>query len=256
MGKFRDLTGQKFGRLTVIDRAPDRIYKDGKKRTMWNCVCDCEEHNHVVVSLANLTSGGTKSCGCLKKETSANNGKKYKGISNLKNKKYNEYDLDSKEYGIGYTSNTNKPFLFDKEDYEKIYSYCWWENDSGYLIATVHNGTNIRMHRLIMDEENPHVKIDHINHNTLDNRKCNLRCATNAQNAMNGTLRSTNTSGVTGVSKKRNKWHARICVDYKEINLGFFDNFEDAVAVRKEAEEKYFGEFSYDNSMKIADNVT
>jgi hypothetical protein len=42
--------------------------------------------------------------------------------------------------------------------------------------------------------------------------------------------------------------HAYIHIDYRRVHLGYFDNFEDAIKVRKEAEEKYFGEFSYDNS--------
>ena len=67
---------------------------------------------------------------------------------------------------------------------------------------------------------------------------------------MNAKLRSNNTSGVTGVSfnKKRNKWVSTICINKKRIQLGGFDNFEDAILARKQAEEKYFGEYSYDNS--------
>ena len=40
-------------------------------------------------------------------------------------RKYNRYDLESQEYGIGWTSNTNEEFWFDKEDYDKIKNYCW-----------------------------------------------------------------------------------------------------------------------------------
>ena len=63
-------------------------------------------------------------------------------------------------------------------------------------------------------------------------------------------IRENNTSGVTGVdwSKKYQKWRARICVNKKEIHLGQFEEFDKAVAARKEAENKYFGEWSYDNS--------
>lgn len=69
---------------------------------------------------------------------------------------------------------------------------------------------------------------------------------------MNSGLSSNNTSGVTGVhwDKLNKKWKAQIGYNYKRIQLGSFDNFEDAVAARKQAEEKYFGEYSYDNSMK------
>jgi hypothetical protein len=55
-----------------------------------------------------------------------------------------------------------------------------------------------------------------------------------------------NKSGKTGVSwrKQRSKWHAHIKVDGKEIHLGFYDVFDDAVSARIEAEKKYFGEFA------------
>ena len=87
--------------------------------------------------------------------------------------------------------------------------------------------------------------------NTLnDNRKSNLRVATFEENSYNTTLRSNNTSGVTGVNweKRRNKWQAYITVNKKRIYLGLFDNIEDAIRVRKEAESKFFGEYSHDNS--------
>ena len=68
---------------------------------------------------------------------------------------------------------------------------------------------------------------------------------------MNKGLLSNNTSGVTGVTwcSADNKWCARITVNKRRINLGYFNTFEYAVRARKEAEEKYFGEWSYDNSI-------
>ena len=61
MPRFKDLTGQRFGRLTVIDRAEN---KGG--RVCWNCHCDCG--NTCTVKSHELTSGDTKSCGCIHKE--------------------------------------------------------------------------------------------------------------------------------------------------------------------------------------------
>ena len=250
MGKFIDLTGQKFNRLTVVKRAESRIKPNGSKVTQWWCKCDCGNEDLVLVSSSNLTNQHTKSCGRLRIEKSIENGKRLKGKSNLKNKKYNVYDL-SGEYGIGYLKN-GEEFYFDLEDYELIKDYCWWKNDEGYLVTSLNDNKKIRMSRLVMNENNLNIRIDHRNHNTMNNRKSNLRRATSSENAMNSELSSVNTSGVTGVllDKKWNKWVANIMVNYKSIHLGRFDKFDDAVKARKEAEEKYFGKWSYDNSMK------
>jgi hypothetical protein len=72
---------------------------------------------------------------------------------------------------------------------------------------------------------------------------------------MNHIISSNNTSGISGVNWDKNlqKWRARITVNYKRINLGVYANFEDAKIARLKAEEKYFGEYSYDNSMMIGD---
>ena len=61
MGKFIDLTGQRFGRLTVVNRSETR-----NKRTYWNCVCDCG--NTKVINSYKLLSGNTQSCRCLDTE--------------------------------------------------------------------------------------------------------------------------------------------------------------------------------------------
>lgn len=67
MGKFIDLTGQRFGRLTVIEQAAGYTSPSGKHRTQWLCMCDCG--NSVIVHSGNLRKeNGTKSCGCLQKE--------------------------------------------------------------------------------------------------------------------------------------------------------------------------------------------
>lgn len=64
MGKFIDLTGQRFGRLTVIERAENAT----NGRVQWKCVCDCG--NQVVCRAYNLQNGHTRSCGCLHEEGS------------------------------------------------------------------------------------------------------------------------------------------------------------------------------------------
>lgn len=246
-GNAKDLTGQRFGRLTVIRECTDK-YINGKKRTavMWFCNCDCGEKD-VLVSSSNLKH--THSCGCLRRELGQ--------IYGYNKKRYNNYDLTG-EYGIGYTSK-GEEFYFDLEDYDKIKDYCWHISSSGYVRTNIRNSDNISalfLHNIVMDNvfSYEHM-VDHINgiESRHDNRKYNLRIVNNSENQMNTAIRKDNTSGVKGVnwSEGKEKWTARIQVNSKRIFLGNFKYFEDAVKARKEAEEKYFGEFSYDNSHNL-----
>ena len=239
MYNFIDLTGQRFGRLTVVKRVEDYILPSGQHKPQWLCKCDCGNETIVLGEL--LRYHHTQSCGCLHSE-----------ITSIIKKKYNRYDL-SGEYGIGYDCK-DKMFLFDLEDYNKIKDYCWAINTNGYVVTHDNNnkGKMLLMHRLIMDCDNNGLYVDHIHgeQSKYDNRKSNLRIVTPYQNSLNRAKLKNNTSGTTGVSwnKRKNKWESYIGVNGKRIKLGYFDSFDDAVAARKQAEEKYFGEYSYDNS--------
>ena len=65
MPKFIDLTGQQFGELTVIERAPDVRVSSRTKFVMWKCRCSCG--NEIIARANNLRSGNTRSCGCQNK---------------------------------------------------------------------------------------------------------------------------------------------------------------------------------------------
>lgn len=233
-----DLTGQKYGKLTVLNQVDDYISPKGEHKAQWLCRCDC---GNEVVRIGNkLIKGKNQSCGCLQKDILSKIGKQ--------NKKYNTYDL-SGEYGIGWTSNTNEEFYFDLEDYDRIKDYCWRISALGYIETNDDNDKNIKMHRLIMGFPNLNIEIDHVHGETTrnDNRKENLRMATRSQNMMNRNIQSNNTSGVAGVwwDYKRSKWIAYININNERKYLGSFDSFEKAVKIRKKAEEKYFGEWAY-----------
>lgn len=79
MGNFKDLTGQKFGNLTVIERAENHITSGGNRVTSWKCQCDCG--NICIVFGTNLKNGRVKSCGCTKYRLS-------RGMVDLTGKKY------------------------------------------------------------------------------------------------------------------------------------------------------------------------
>lgn len=225
MGKFIDITGKKFGRLTVLNRVEEKK----NKQIQWFCKCECGKE--VIVIGNNLKNGTSKSCGCIRRN---------------KAKKPNKYDL-TKEYGIGYT-HKNEVFYFDLDDYELIKNHCWNKNEDGYLVSRI-NDKIIRMHRLIMNA--PKDKdVDHINHLIYDNRKENLRIVTRSQNNMNRGLQINSTSGIKGVNycKSKEKWKAVIKLNKRNIHLEYFVQKEDAIKARTEAEEKYFGEYRYNQN--------
>lgn len=114
----------------------------------------------------------------------------------------------------------------------------------GYLLASI-NGKQRRAHRVAWElyyGEPPSGDIDHINHVKDDNRICNLRVVSKAENNKNIRKSKRNTAGLTGVSweKDRNKWVSFIGVNKKRsIKLGRFDSFFDACCSRKSAEIYY-----------------
>lgn len=205
--------------------------KNGNGR--WRCMCDCGRET--IVYTGGLTRGTTQSCGCLHKERTS-----------ITHKKYNEYDL-SGDFGIGYTTNTNQPFYFDKEDFDLIKDYAWLENDQGYIVSRNKDGDTslIRMHRLIMNPPKD-VLIDHRNLKRYDNQKHNLREANKQLNGINRPHNINNSVGVKGVEPYDNdRYLARICVDGKNIHIGIFDSLEDAKQAREDKEKELFGEFAY-----------
>lgn len=106
-----------------------------------------------------------------------------------------------------------------------------------------------RIHRLLLGATDPKIQVDHINGNKLDNRKKNLRLATNQQNQYNVGLRKDNTSGYKGVSwyKKGKKWHAAIRNGNKSIHLGYFKTAVEAARAYDKAAVEFFGEYAYLN---------
>ena len=123
----------------------------------------------------------------------------------------------------------------------KIGDICNKKNSIGYIVFYV-NKKFILGHRIAWYAINGDIpsgmKIDHINGIKSDNRICNLRLVTDQGNARNMSISKNNKSGVTGVSwyKDRNKWRATIMNNNKQISLGYFNNIEDAIKIRKQKE--------------------
>lgn len=135
----------------------------------------------------------------------------------------------------------------DIEDIEKIKGVRW-KLSTGRLQYARNNKKGL-LHRYVLGVEiGEDIVVDHINGDTFDCRKSNLRICTQAENVKNTSLNTNNTSGVTGVSwcKREQKWRAYINYNNsgKTTSLGYFNKFEDAVKARQKAEIEEYGEFS------------
>ena len=98
-----------------------------------------------------------------------------------------------------------------------------------------------RLSWLYMNGEFPADQIDHINGNGLDNRFLNLRAVTCSENKKNMKIQKNNTSGCVGVRwhKCSSKWLAQVRAEGRQIHLGVFDDWFEAICARKSAENKF-----------------
>ena len=118
--------------------------------------------------------------------------------------------------------------------------------EKGYFHIGI-DGTNYLLHRLIFCMHYGYMPefVDHIDGNPSNNKIENLRAATRSQNNCNSKIQKNNTSGIRGVSwhKTKNKWQVRCQANKKNINLGYFEDFELAEFVAQEARNLYHGEY-------------
>jgi len=150
--------------------------------------------------------------------------------------------------------------IVDDEDFDRLNKYKWYfhkdnkdRDGGGYAHRAVRfcykkqRQRPMPMHREILGLTLKHYKtVDHINHNKLDNRKCNLRLCTKRQNSFNRTKHITSKSKYKGIywNKLVNKWRVSISYNGDYFYLGYFkDEIDAARAYNKKAEE-LFGEFA------------
>lgn len=132
--RFCDLTGNRYGRLTVIER----VHKPGNNRTFWRCCCDCG--NTTIVDARDLKNGHTKSCGCMRRSAQGfSNNRIYNIYKKMIERTTNPNCKAYKDYG-GRNIKVCDEWL---NDFEKF--YLWSVNngyDEGLTIDRIDNGGN------------------------------------------------------------------------------------------------------------------
>lgn len=214
MTKLIDITGKRFGALTVLGRSQDNRSGD----SAWECQCDCGRKTNV--SSYSLRHGIVTSCGCGIYRSS-----KRKGIE-----RGMQVDYTGQKFGR-------------LTAVKWVSSGKWlWQCDCGnYTVAKppdVKTGNPASCGCLLKEASKKRIEDD----NVLEHH--DGTSVSTLKSIMSGKLRSTNTSGYTGITVRRTtameSYRACIVVKGKKINLGTYARIEDAVAARKRAEEIYY----------------
>lgn len=143
-------------------------------------------------------------------------------------------DLEDSKVVSGF--NWTALVLSDNRVLPKVYAYR--------KVSILGKQTIVYLHRNLLFAPAGH-EIDHINGNSLDNTRSNLRVVTKQQNKFNRGALSNNTSGYKGVSwcKQKKKWKAAISVNGKTLNLGSYEDIKEASFAYEEVSNYYHGHF-------------
>lgn len=145
--------------------------------------------------------------------------------------------------------------VVDEADWPLISQHHWWAKkshnlDTFYAYAWI-EGARTTMHRFLFGNACSGMHVDHKDGNGLNNRRNNIRLATNAQNARNRgksnlkRIPSSQFKGVTALKgSTRNKWRARIIVNREFVTVGYFPDEESAARAYDAAALQHFGEFA------------
>jgi hypothetical protein len=205
--KLVDRTGQRFGRLVVVEQAG----RTASKKVLWKCICDCG--NETKTDSGSLVTGNTTSCGCALKEAITKHGGWNKSSYNtwraMIRRCTNPKDKDYPRYG------------------GKGVSVCpEWVDYSNFAKD--------------MGEPEGDETLDRINvYGNYEPSNC--RWAGVMTQNRNTRLRVNSTSGVTGVSAVGKRYMAKITSNRKSYYSKLFDTIEEAAAARKELEKLHWG---------------
>lgn len=218
MGRFKDLLGIESGSLTVIAYVGKKIQPNGKSKSVWEAECVCGNRKHYTSD--RLSTGRTKSCGCLNPPARLQHGladtPTYNSWNCVVNRCTNPRCSGYPKYGaIGVTCNAR-----------------WLEpNGKGFLNFLEDMG-----------ERPEGTTINRIGSVPMYSKET-CEWATLSVQAYDQKISKKNTSGRVGVSwnSLRGVWEAYITYQKKRIGLGLFTEIVDAIAAREVAELKYYG---------------
>ena len=201
-----NMIGKKFDKLTVIKEISPHVYPSGETRRKFECLCDCG--NTTDITINNLRTGKTHSCGCWRKEVSSKllktHGLTSHNLHNvwalMKTRCYNEKSDRYKDYGA-------RGIVLCTEWKDDFLAFYKWAISNGWSQG---------------------LFIDRIDNDDIYS-PINCRFVNYGESARNTRLiRANNKSGYRGVCQKSNRWNAEITQDKKRYHVGYFNTPEAA----------------------------
>ncbi len=223
----RDRTGDKVGKLSILEK----VYVG--KALFYRCLCDCGKTITVKAGPLNKKNP-QKSCGCIRKEL---------------RKPHKNFFINRDTVEIAITSkDIDKIATVDLEDWDKVKSYSWYMGE-GYVVTVV-NKRSIPIHYFLLPKKKGFIT-DHIDRNTLNNKKSNLRYATAQQNNWNRSKSKSNTTGFIGLIylKKRGIYVARL----QNKDVGSSKDKIEAAKIRDRAALNLYKDFAVLNFPELKD---
>lgn len=226
----------------------ERDYTKPSRKDVEYYRCECKCGNKKYITTAKELLAGKKSCGCIRKKKGFN---KYK----IKGKVTTIYFTNQLDEIImeGYIDTDDLQTLIDldfhwavtldlgERDYYARYT-IYYKDENNVKKRKIHC-----LHRYLMNVTAKDIKVDHINHKTLDNRKINLRESSVANNTKNRHAKNTNNkSGFRNVSWNGSGWSVQLQVEGKNTTLKRFkkNELEEAGKFAEKMRQKYYGEFA------------
>ncbi len=220
-----DLTGKTFGDLTVLEATERRKRRD----VVWRCVCKCGKEVEVPAVL--LKGGNTTSCGCLKPK-----------VLQYANRYQAGTELRRSMTEVICNPNSASGYVGVQPKGGKWAAYITYKKQHYYLgtFSDIEDAVKARARAkeaVMGDAARIWAETDHL-YQEAPRRppKPEKEPPTAAEPVLFPALRSNNTSGHTGVTRRGDKWSATICVRGFRYKLGLYEGLEDAVAVRRRAE--------------------
>lgn len=222
--KLEEIKNTKYGMLTITEEVERYYTCSGKPKRQFLCKCDCGKE--VTVVIGNLRSGNTRSCGCDQARQrklkyglcggSVHHKREYCSWKHMLGRCYDPKEAGYESYGgVGVK-------VCDRWNPSKGGSFSNFYEDMGDRPegCTLHRVNSVKLY-----SKDTCIWAD-LSHQAFDTKQSKR-----------------NTSGRTGVQwdKEKNKWYATICVKRNVKFLGYYEDFEGAVAAREAAELEHFG---------------